>query len=517
MEAVGHITSAGRASEPAALRVRGARKHFGPVRALAGADLALRPGEVHALMGGNGAGKSTLIKALSGVHPLDAGEIELGGRAIRPRSAHDAERLGISTVHQEVMLIPGFTLAENIAFGREGPWRPGRSREREARARSALARLGIDVDPRRELGACSVAVRQLVAVARALDVRACVLILDEPTSSLDRDETARLLDVLRRLRAQGLAIMLVTHVLEQVEAIADRATVLRDGATVGEVVGADLTRAALVEMMTGGRITPADALSGPGPGAPRGAPPARAGPALLETRSIAGARLPREVSLRVRPGESVGLAGLLGSGRSETVRLIFGAERMRAGALLVDGVARRRWSPRRAGRAGFALAPEDRRTEGILPGLSVRDNLLIALQARRGFRLLRRSAAREALALTGELGVRMAGPGAPIDSLSGGNQQKVLLARWLATRPRAFLLDEPTRGIDVAGREDVLGLMARMRRAGMALVVIAGEIPELLRSCTRAVVLRDGRSVGEAEGTDLTEGAVLAAIARHDR
>jgi monosaccharide-transporting ATPase len=309
-------------------------------------------------------------------------------------------------------------------------------------------------------------------------------------------------------------------VLEQVEAIADRATVLRDGATVGELAAETLTRRALVELMTGGRIsTRADV--GPGASAQHSAAaPAispRALPALVEARALGGERSPREVSVRVGAGEAVGLAGLLGSGRTETVRLLFGADRARRGELLVDGRPRRRWSPRRASRAGLALAPEDRRTEGILPGLSMRDNLLVALQARRGLRRLGRHEARAALALTGELAVRMAGPGASIESLSGGNQQKVLLARWLACSPRLFMLDEPTRGIDVAGREDVLGLMARLRGAGMALIVIAGEIPELLRSCARVVVMRDGRSVGEIEEPDLTEGAVLAAIARHGR
>lgn len=493
------------------LRVRDACKAFGAVRALDHARLTLRRGEIHALMGGNGAGKSTLIKALSAVQPLDGGEIVLGEEPVRARTPADAERLGISTVHQEVMLLPGFTVAENIAFGREGPWTPRRGRERLARAKASLARLGLDIDPRRELGGCSVALRQLVAIARALDIAARVLILDEPTSSLDGDETERLFATLRRLRDGGLAILLVTHVLEQVEGISDRATVLRDGVTVAELSGAALHRAALVEAMTGGRLASVPA-SGDGlcPGAAMEAPP------VLEAGSLAGVRLPREVSLCVRSGEAVGLAGLLGSGRTETVRLLFGADRLRAGRLMVRGRPRRRWSPRRACRAGLALAPEDRRTEGILPGLSVRDNLLVTLQSRRGFRLLGRRAVREAMALTGDLGVRMPGAGAPIGALSGGNQQKVLLARSIATRPSLFMLDEPTRGIDVAGREDVLSLVARLRGEGMALIVIAGDVSELLRSCDRVVVMRDGRSVASLAGNDLSQGAVLAAIAHHD-
>ena len=502
------------AAAPALLEMRGIRKAFPGVQALDGVDFTVRAGEIHALLGENGAGKSTLVKVLTGVHRRDAGTVRLAGRSIDPRTPRAAEALGISTVHQEINLVPHLSIAENIVLGRE-PRRWGLIRwgAVRARARAALARLELGLDVRRELAACSIAVQQMVALARALDVSARLLVLDEPTSSLDADEVAELFTVLRRLRTAGLGIVFITHFLEQVYTVSDRITILRDGLRVGEFATAALPRAALVAHMLG-RPVNGGVASETGPAAPL--PPTPGGPPLLAARGLGRRGAVTGVDLDLRPGETVGLAGLLGSGRTETARLLFGVDRADRGELRIDGRPVRLRSPRQAIRRGLAFTPEDRKVAGLVPHLSVRENIILALQARRG--VWRRLSRRRQLALVerfiAALGIRTPGPEQAVTYLSGGTQQKVLLARWLANQPRLLILDEPTRGIDVGAKAEVEKLVATLRAEGLAILFISSELDEVARTCHRVLVLRDRRPVATLAGAEVSVPAIMAAIAR---
>jgi len=486
-------------------------KRFPGVVALDGVSFSVRAGEVHALMGENGAGKSTLIKALTGVHPRDAGEITVGGRPIHPRSPREAEALGISTVYQEVNLIPDLSVAENIALGRTtrrfGLVRWG---EMRARARQALARLGLDLDVDQTLSTCSIAIQQLVAIARAIDVSARVLILDEPTSSLDEREVAELFTVIRRLRDEGMGIVFVSHFLDQVYAISDRITVLRNGRLVGEHLAADLPRLQLVAHMMGRELKEVEAMHHR-----VAASAAIVGAPVLSVENFGRRGTLAPLGLEVRAGEVLGLAGLLGSGRTELARLLFGIDRADSGQMRIAGQPAEVRSPSQAMRKGFAFTPEDRKTQAILPNLTVRENLIVALQARRG--LWRRVPRAESDRLTAHfikaLGIKVSSPDQLISQLSGGNQQKVILARWLATEPRLLILDEPTRGIDVGATADVERLLAALREKGLALVLISSETSELARNSQRVLVLRDRVKVGELTGTAINEQAIMHAIA----
>ena len=493
------------------LEIRGLTKSFPGVKALEGVDFTVRRGEVHALMGENGAGKSTLIKVLTGVYAPDGGTFRLGGAVIRPASTKEAEAVGISTVYQEVNLIPHLSLAENICLGRQ-PTRfgfvdwAGMTR----RAVAALARVDLRIDVRRPLSSYSIAIQQLTALARALDVSARLLILDEPTSSLDAREVGELFQVLRKLRAEGLGIVMVTHFLDQVYAIADRITVLRDGRLVGEYETAKLPRMELVSRMVG-RDWSAVAAA-PRAVAGVGEP---TGEVLLELRNFGRPGLVGPVDFSLRAGEVMGLAGLLGSGRTETARLIFGIERARTGEMRLGGRPIKVHSPRQAIREGLAFTSENRKLEGIIPHLSVRENIILALQAREG--LLRPLPRARQLALADEfiqlLGISTPGPEQAVMNLSGGNQQKVLLARWLALQPRLLILDEPTRGIDVGAKAEIEKLVQSLRAKGLAILFISSELEEVVRGCRRVVVLRDRVQVGELTGPALTEEGILQTIA----
>lgn len=480
-------------SEVPVLELAGIAKSFLGVRALAGVDLRLRAGEVHALMGQNGAGKSTLIKVLTGVYAADAGTIRIGGEPVRPRSPLDAQRLGISTVYQEVNLCPNLSVAENVFAGRY-PRRHGLIdwNAMEAETRALLARLNLDIDVTRLLASYPVAVQQMVAIARALSVSASVLVLDEPTSSLDEDEVRRLFDVLRRLRSEGMAILFVSHFLDQVYAIADRITVLRNGELVGEYEVAQLPAPALIAAMVGRELAARRE--------PAAAPePDALGEALVELRGLGSKGVVQPTDLALRAGEVVGLAGLLGSGRTELARLLFGLERADQGELRVRGARQRVDRPAQAVALGMALLPEDRKTHGIVGELSVRENIILALQARRGVlkNLPAQEQARLAEAFVRALGIRTGSLDTPIAQLSGGNQQKALLARWLATQPSLLILDEPTRGIDVAAKQEVMDEILRLAAQGMAVLFISSEIDEVVRVSHRIAVLRDRRKVGE--------------------
>lgn len=492
------------------LHAEGLHKRYGATRALDGAGLSLRAGEVHALMGQNGAGKSTLIRLLTGADMPDSGTVTLDGRAIAPASPLDAQREGISTVYQEVNLCPNLSVAENLFAGRFPrrfglvDW--GRVR---AGARELLGELQLDIDVDRPLASYPVAIQQMVAIARALGVSAKVLILDEPTSSLDEDEVRQLFAVMGRLRDRGMAILFVTHFLDQVYAVSDRITVLRNGGLVGEYLPADLPRAALVKAMVGREVELAGARDVAAHALPQGE-------VVLEARGLGRRGSLHPVDLRVHAGEVLGLGGLLGSGRTELARLLFGLDRADAGELRVDGGKADLLHPADAVARGLALCPEERKTEGIVAGLSVRENIVLALQARRGWwRSLPRAKQEEMAAhYVALLGIRTAGVEAPAGALSGGNQQKVVLARWLATAPRLLILDEPTRGIDIAAKQEIMAEVLRLARQGMAVLFISAEIEELTRLGDRIAVLRERRMAGElAGGSDGRQ--VLDMIAGH--
>ena len=497
------------------LAARGLVKSFPGVKALDGVDLTVRAGEIHALMGENGAGKSTLIKDLTGVHPRDAGTLTIAGTPVHARSPREAEVAGISTVYQEVNLIPHLSVAENICLGRM-PTRWGLINWSavHVRCRTALARVGVELDPRQIIAALPLALQQMVAIARAIDVAARVLILDEPTSSLDAREVQALFAVLRRLRQDGLGIIFVTHFLDQVYEVSDRITVLRDGRYIGTWVAADLPRRDLVSQMIGRSYSPP-------PATPESAANSSTGtqsPAVLIARGLTRRGAIAPLDLALRQGEVVGLAGLLGSGRSETARLLFGVDRADGGSVVIDGRIVTVNSPRVAIRHGLAFLSESRKSDGIAPNLSVRENLILALQARRGaLRPLRRTEQEAFVArFTKLLRIKTAGPEQPIGTLSGGNQQKVLIARWLLMEPRLLILDEPTRGIDVGAKAEIAQLIEELRRQGMALLFISSELEEVVRLCSRVLVLRDRACVGELAGSAISEHGILELVARHD-
>jgi monosaccharide-transporting ATPase len=495
------------------LELSGVAKQFGTVRALSGVNLRLFAGEVHALMGQNGAGKSTLIKVLTGVYPADQGDMRLNGQSIRATSTLDAQRLGISTVYQEVNLCPNLSVAENIFAGRyprkglAGAWSIDWARmHREAR--ELLARLNLDIDVTQTLSSYSVAVQQMVAIARGLSISAQVLILDEPTSSLDDEEVERLYGVLRQLRDQGMAILFVTHFLDQVYALCDRITVLRNGELVGEYPVAELGHNALIAAMVGRELAAAHSAQA-ADGEARAAEPE-----WLQTKALNRRGHVKAVDLGIRRGEVVGLGGLLGSGRTELARLLFGLDRSDAGEILLGGKAVRMDSPATAIQLGLALCPEDRKAEGIIAELSVRENIVLALQARQGLwpAIGRVQQTTLAEGYVKALGIKTADVDTPIGQLSGGNQQKAVLARWLATQPSLLILDEPTRGIDIAAKQEIMNEILALAKQGMAVLFISSEMDEVVRVSDRIVVLRDRAKVGELPG-GASDQAVYAMIA----
>ena len=499
------------------LRARDISRAFPGVQALAGAELTLRAGEVHALMGQNGAGKSTLIKVLTGVYAPDAGSIELLGKPVQPASPIHAQELGISAVHQESHLLPNLSVAENICAGRypRRPWSRGGGidwRETERRARGLLAGLGIDLDVSQLAGGLPAALQQLATVARAVATDARVLILDEPTSSLDADEVKALFALIRRLRDQGVAILFVTHFLDQVYEICDRMTVLRNGRFVGEYACAALDSRGLVAAMVGREVVAAQKAAASGdPGG------AAAAPAVLEAKQVSRRGQLKPMDIDLRRGEVLGLAGLLGSGRTELARLLFALDERDSGEIHIDGKAAELDHPADALELGIGFCPEDRKHSGIVAELSVRENIALALQARMGLRKFLSVAEQRRIAekLVAALGVKTASIETPIGQLSGGNQQKAIIARWLATQPRVLILDEPTRGIDVAAKQELMNEILELARGGTAVLFISAEIEEVVRVSDRIMVLRDRAKAGELPpGAD--EDAVYSMIAQAD-
>jgi monosaccharide-transporting ATPase len=495
------------------LRARDIARAFPGVQALGGVELTLRAGEVHALMGQNGAGKSTLIKVLTGVYAPDTGSIELLGQTVTPRSPLHAQALGIAAVHQESHLLPNLSVAENICAGRypRRSWTRGGGidwRETNRRARELLASLDIDLDVTQLAGGLPAALQQLATVARAVATDARVLILDEPTSSLDADEVASLFALIRRLRDQGVAILFVTHFLDQVYEICDRMTVLRNGKFVGEYACGKLDARGLVAAMVGRELVAAAKITDTLPG--EAAPLAP----VLAVKNLSRRGQLKPTDLELRAGEVLGLAGLLGSGRTELARLLFALDPRDSGEISIDGRAATLDRPSDALQAGLGFCPEDRKHSGIVAELSVRENITLALQARMGLRKFLSPAEQRVIAtkLVDALGIRTASLDTPIGQLSGGNQQKAIIARWLATHPRVLILDEPTRGIDVAAKQELMAEILALARGGTAVLFISAEIEEVVRVSDRILVLRDRAKAGElARGA--SEDAVYDMIA----
>ncbi len=498
--------------EPVLELVDGVKQFLG-TRALDGVSFALRPGEIHALVGENGAGKSTLIKVLTGVHRLDGGELRMHGEPAAFARPVDAQRAGISTIYQEVNLVPLRSVAANVFLGRQ-PRRFGivdRRRMYED-TRELMAGYGIDVDVRRPLGTLGVGAQQMVALARAASVRADVVIMDEPTSSLEPREVETLFSVIDRLHTEGVAILFVSHRLDELYRICDRVTVLRDGKLVHTGALAELSRLELVSLMLGRSVGEVRAH-----GATRFADGDRRvaeGEPLLRAEHLSGAPRVRDVSVTIRPGEVVGLAGLLGSGRSETARAILGAL-PRRGEVTVSGHTVAAGNVAAAMRAGVSMLAEDRKTDGIVPHLSVRENIVLAAlpQLSRHGVVSRARQDRIVATFMDRLRIKASGPEQKVAELSGGNQQKVLLARWLAAKPRVLLLDEPTRGIDIGAKAEVQALVDELAAEGLGVLLISSETDELVDGADRVVVLRDGVTAAELSGADVTADALLRAIA----
>lgn len=492
------------------LSVRGVSKAFLGVSALENVDFTLKAGEVHALLGENGAGKSTLIKIITGAYRRDEGEVLLEGTPIYPRDVVDAQKLGIGTVYQEVNLLTNLTVAENLFLGRQ-PKRFGLTDvgEMNRRSRAILDTYGLHIDVTAPLANFSVAIQQVVAIARAVDISGKVLVLDEPTASLDAHEVEMLFSVVRQLRERGMGIIFISHFLDQVYEIADSITVLRNGRLIDSVPVAGLDRLKLVSMMLGRQLE-ADIKRTIDPNTAKSEP-------LVSLRGLGKRGTVDPLDLDIRQGEVVGIAGLLGSGRTETAQLVFGIERADSGTISVAGTPVNMSSPRKAIAQGFAFCPEDRKTDGIVGDLSVRENIIFALQAQRGWmRPLSRSE-QEALAdrYISALDIRTSDREKPIKFLSGGNQQKVLLARWLATNPRFLILDEPTRGIDVGAHAEIIRLIIDLCERGMALLVISSELGELVGYSSRIIVLRDRKMITELTGEQISTDHIMKAIASH--
>ena len=492
--------------------MRGICKEFPGVRALHNVDFTLREGEIHALMGENGAGKSTLIKVLTGVYPKNAGEIYMKGasKPVSIKSPQDAQKMGISTVYQEITLCPNLTVAENMYIGRtKGAltnWK-----KINADAGSMLASLGIPAAPTQQLASCSIAVQQMVAIARAVDMECKVLILDEPTSSLDEQEVAKLFKLMLELKSRGVGIVFVTHFLEQVYEVCDRITVLRDGMLVGEYIIGDLPRVKLVSKMLGKELDDLSVIQrddGPNDDPSTDAP-------VLEASGLSSVAGVKPFDFSIRKGEVNGFAGLLGSGRSECVRAICGAERTTGGTIKMNGKRVKINKPLDAMRHGISYLPEDRKRDGIVGDLSVRENIILALQVMKGFFKPISRAQAEAFAdeYIKLLDIKTASSDTPIKSLSGGNQQKVILARWLLSNPVYLILDEPTRGIDVGTKVEIQKLILKLASEGKSVTFISSETDEMLRTCSRLIVMRDRKAVGELKGKDLTQNKIMSTIA----
>ena len=490
------------------LEMKEISKSFPGVKALDCVDFKLRKGEIHAVMGENGAGKSTLIKVITGVYEKDAGIITLQGQPIHFKTPQEAQNKGIGTVYQEIMLCPNLTVAENMFIGRSNravvQWK-----QMNEKVTQLLDSLGIPARATQELASCSLAVQQMIAIARAVDMDCKILILDEPTSSLDEDEVHTLFELMRELKDRGVGIIFITHFLEQVYEISDRITVLRNGKLVGEYETTALPQIELISKMLGNVLEDITKLKKHEPIVTETTLPVFEGIGLS---SVAGVR-PFDFS--IQKGEVNGFAGLLGSGRSESARAIFAADKVTGGEVRMNGQRVKIKTPLHAIKQGIGYLPEDRKGDGIIEDLSVRDNIILTLQVMKGFfkPFSRNQAEIYAQEYMKKLNIKTPTSDTPIKSLSGGNQQKVILARWLLTKPAYLILDEPTRGIDVGTKVEIQKLVLKLAEKGMSLTFISSEIEEMLRTCSRLIVMKDREIVGELRGMDLTENEVMSVIA----
>lgn len=499
------------------LKVTGLSKRFGSVAALDGVGFELRAGEIHSLLGENGAGKSTTIKCITGVHRPDAGTVELNGRVITPQNPREAELLGIGTVYQEVNLLPNLSVMENIVLGRLKTGFLGRIDWADARrrAKDALGQLEVKIDLDARLSSLPVALQQLVALARALEVDSKALILDEPTASLDEAEVENLFRVMNLLRSKGIGIIFITHFLDQVFRMSDRMTVLRNGRFVATRDATGLSRQALLQDMLGKAFDEMqnrqDALAAKADVIAQREP-------RLKVESLGAPGMIEAFSLELKEGEVVGLAGLLGSGRTECARLIFGIDKASSGSISLEGRSFKQGSPKQAIDDGIMLASEDRKAEGIFPNLTVRENIVVALQTRRGALrpISRQESEKIARKYIDAFKIKTPGTEARVSDLSGGNQQKVLLARWLAAEPKVLILDEPTRGIDIGARAEIEKLIESLSDDGLSMIMISSEMDEEVRCCHRVLVLRDRKVIGELRGADITESNIVKQIADHE-
>ena len=495
------------------LSMRGICKQFPGVKALQNVDYTLRRGEIHALMGENGAGKSTLIKVLTGVYTKDSGQIFMEGSEspVEIRSPQDAQNIGISTVYQEITLCPNLTVAENMFIGREAGMVFHR-KDYEARAEKILTSLHIPARAKQELSSCSLAVQQMVAIARAVDMNCKVLILDEPTSSLDDKEVQMLFTLMRDLKSRGVGIIFVTHFLEQVYEVCDRITVLRNGELVGEYPIAELPQVQLVAKMMGKELDELNDMESFGQ-------KHAAGKEVVYEAEDLSSTAAKPFRFQIRRGEVNGFTGLLGSGRSESVRAIFGADHVTGGKVKVNGKDVKIQSPYDAMKNGIGYLPEDRKRDGIIADLSVRENIILALQVMKGFfhPMSRSEADKFADEYIAALNIKTASKDTPVGSLSGGNQQKVILARWLLTHPEYLILDEPTRGIDVGTKLEIQKLVLKLAEDNVSVTFISSEVEEMLRTCSRLIVMRDRNIVGQLQGEELTQANVMRTIAGGDR
>lgn len=494
------------------LEMKGIEIEFPGVKALDKVDFSVNAGEIHALLGENGAGKSTLIKCLTGVHHMDAGTILFDGKEIRPNSPQEAFSMGISTVYQEINLCPNLTVAENIFVGRQ-PMKGGMINWKEInrRAKELMSRFHMDIDVTRPLNNYSTAIQQMVSIARAVDIDAKILILDEPTSSLDDNEVQLLFNVMRELKAEGMGIIFITHFLDQIFAVSDRMTILRNGTLVGTYNTTDITKLQLVTLMIGKDIDVIFNLKRAhvDPNAPE----------MLRTENLGTPGQIQNVNLSMKKGELLGFAGLLGSGRTETAELIFGAVPATEGTEDINGKRVSIKKPLDAIKAKLAFCPEDRKRDGIIGDLSIRENIALALQARRGF--LHPISRQEQNELADKyiklLSIATPDAEKKIGELSGGNQQKVILARWMATQPDLLILDEPTRGIDVGAKAEIQRLMLEMCNDGVSVIFISSELEEIIRCSNRIIVMRDGKKVGEVKGEECTQQTLLSIIAEGEQ
>ena len=491
----------------AILEMTGIDIAFPGAKALDNVDFTLRAGEVHALLGENGAGKSTLIKCLTGVYHKDAGKIIYLGNEIHPSTPQTAVDMGISTVYQEINLCPNLTVAENIFIGRQ-PMRGGRIHWKEInrRAEELLARFHLSLDVTRPLSYYSTAIQQMVSIVRAVDVEAKILILDEPTSSLDQSEVAELFRAMRKLRDEGLGIIFITHFLDQVYEISDRITVLRNGRLVGEYPIGEITKLELVTRMIGKDIDEIYNLRRSGFESDR---------VVLGADGIGSPGGASDVSMEIREGEVHGIAGLLGSGRTETAEMLFGVRRVTSGGIRVRGEAVGLKDPRTAIDRKIAFCPEDRKRDGVIGDLTVRENIMLALQASRGIFKVMPRAEQEALAdkFIEAFGIVTPDAEKKVGELSGGNQQKVILARWMAMEPDLLILDEPTRGIDVGAKAEIQRMVLEMCEGGKSAIFISSELDEVIRCSNRITVMRDRKKAGEVDAASCTQADILSIVA----